>query len=462
MILQSLRQCVWIVLSLGISFQLCNTTVWADGFRNPFQDSAAIAQGNAFRAQVDNPSAIHYNPAGMTQLPGIQHSFGVQLISPNTTFTSPFGVTVENRIEGGAVGLPPPGQLFITANLKDLDVHFLGDLSIGFGLENLFGFANEYPQNGPFATAITKAQLPLLDFKPTMAYKVNEYLSLGIGADIFTFLSFVGEGQSEQLSIATGAIPGTTAGEKLELTGKGTTAGLNVSALITPLRTADGKPRVNLGFIWRSQAVLPLNGELLANGRKVADASTSIRFPEAYEWGLAVWPIRSQAHEWKVEVDVDYLRWSSIRNFDVFLSNGVVLRNPQNWSDAVSVGAGTEYKWLNPSAHPAWEYAVRGGYIRSHTPIPDANFNPAFPDSNVHGISAGLGFFCQGNGHFLWIVQCGDLGEGSLWRKGMALDLAYFVILFEPRTVTGSPIPVINGTYKTTTQSGSLTLRVNF
>ena len=451
-----------VVRALLILLILGRTSAWADGFRNPFQDSAAIAQGNAFRAQVDNPSAIFYNPAGMTQLHGIQHSIGAQFVSPNTTFTSPSGGTVDNSIEGGTVGLPPPAQFFITANLTDLDVDFLGDLSLGLGVINLFGFANEYPQNGPFATVMTKSQLPLLDFKPTMAYKVTDYLSIGIGADIFTFLNFVAEGQFEQHSIATGAIPGTTAGEQLELTGKGTTAGLNVSALITPIRTPDGKPLINLGFIWRSQAVLPLDGTLLANGKKVADASTSLRFPETYEWGLAVWPIRDHAHEWKVEVDVDFVRWSSIRNFDVFLSNGVVLRNPQNWRDAVTIEVGTEYTWLPPPDHPGWEYALRAGYNRSPSPIPDANFNPAFPDSDANGIAAGVGFFCQGNGRFLWVLQCGDEGEGSLWRKGMVLDLAYFVTLFEPRTVTGNPNPVLNGTYKTTTHLGSITFRVNF
>ena len=451
-----------VVRALLILIILGPTSAWADGFRNPFQDSAAIAQGNAFRAQVDNPSAIFYNPAGMTQLDGVQHSIGAQFVSPNTTFTAPSGGTVDNRIEGGTVGLPPPAQFFITANLRDLDIDFLGDLSLGLGVINLFGFANEYPQDGPFATVLTKAQFPLLDFKPTMAYKISDYLSIGIGADIFTFLNFVADGQFEQQSVATGMIPGTTAGDQLELSGKGTTAGLNLSALITPLRTPEGKPRINLGFIWRSQAVLPLDGELLANGRKVADASTSIRFPETYEWGIAVWPTRNHTHEWKVEVDVDFVRWSSIRNFDVFLSNGVVIRNPQNWSDAFTVSAGTEYKWVHPLDHPEWEYAARAGYNRTYTPVPDANFNPAFPDSNINAITVGLGFFCQGNGHFLWIVQCGDEGDRSMWRKGMAWDLAYLVALYEPRTVTGNPNPVLNGTYKTTTHTGSLTFRLNF
>ena len=447
-----------VVFLLGLTISV---PAWGDGFRNPFQDSAAIAQGNAFRAQADNPSAIHYNPAGMTQLEGVQHAIGVQFVNVNTKFQSASGVEVENDL-GGIVGLPPPGQLFITGNLQTFDIPVIQDVTLGLGVESLFGFANKYPKDGPFASAVTRAQLPLLDIKPTMAYKISERISLGLGVDVFTFASFLGEGHSEQQSIAVGNIPGTTPGQELELTGKGTTAGLNASILVTPWMHDIGKPMVNIGFVWRSQAVLKLKGELRADGQKVADAKTSLRFPESYEWGLAIWPIRNSHHEWKVEVDVDYVRWSSIRNFDIFLSNGVELPNPQNWSDGVTVGVGTEKSWLKPLSHPDWDYAVRGGYLRSNSPIPDQNFNPAFPDSDVNVITAGMGFLCRGNGKLLWLISCGDTGNGSLWRKAISLDLAYMALLWKPRKVDGNPNPGVNGRYKTITHTGSLTFRVKF
>src|SRR5947207_3345244 len=44
----------------------------AVGFRMPNQDPEGIARGNAFVATADNPSAIYYNPAGITQLEGDQ------------------------------------------------------------------------------------------------------------------------------------------------------------------------------------------------------------------------------------------------------------------------------------------------------------------------------------------------------------------------------------------------------
>ena len=65
----------------------------SDGFRVLDQGTAATAQGAAFAAQADDPSALHYNPAGMTQLPRVQFYLGTNLVSGNTSFTSTAGAT---------------------------------------------------------------------------------------------------------------------------------------------------------------------------------------------------------------------------------------------------------------------------------------------------------------------------------------------------------------------------------
>jgi len=43
-----------------------------------------------------------------------------------------------------------------------------------------------------------------------------------------------------------------------------------------------------------------------------------------------------------------------------------------------------------------------------------------------------------------------------------SLDLAYQLLLFETRTVTGSPNPAVNGTYRTTNQALVLSFRLAF
>lgn len=95
---QALRKHLQRLLPLSIVLFILldwSSVVRADGIRNPFQGAAAIAQGNAFAAQADDPTAVFYNPAGMTQLHGVQHTAGVQFLNVNTHFTSPTGVRPE-------------------------------------------------------------------------------------------------------------------------------------------------------------------------------------------------------------------------------------------------------------------------------------------------------------------------------------------------------------------------------
>src|ERR1051325_10360072 len=61
----------------------------ATGFRLPDQDAFATARGEAFIATADNPSAIYYNPAGITQLEGSNFRAGAYGIYLHPTYTSP-------------------------------------------------------------------------------------------------------------------------------------------------------------------------------------------------------------------------------------------------------------------------------------------------------------------------------------------------------------------------------------
>ncbi|MBD0306342.1 MAG: outer membrane protein transport protein, partial [Nitrospiraceae bacterium] len=137
------------------------------------QGTAASGMGNTFAAQADDPSAVHYNPAGMTQLRGVQNMFGVLLVGGTTNYTSPTGANVTGD-RNGSVAWPPPGHVYFTANMKDLGVTALGNVTVGVGLNSPFGSIARYPDNGPFRTSVTFNTLPLLDIKPTVAYRINE------------------------------------------------------------------------------------------------------------------------------------------------------------------------------------------------------------------------------------------------------------------------------------------------
>jgi long-chain fatty acid transport protein len=416
------------------------------------QGTAASGMGNAFAAQADDPSALHYNPAGMTQLQGVQFMAGALFSGGSTNFTSPTGVTARGD-RNGSMAWPPPGHIYITANLKDLGVTALGDLSAGIGLTVPFGSLTRWPNDGPFKTVTTFNTLPLLDIKPTLAYKATENLSLGLGADIYTFSGLFGEGQVEKRSIPA---PGVTT----ELFGKDTAAGFNASLLYTALRNADGKPLANIGMVYRSQATLHLSGALLANGAKVSDARATLVLPQILTGAIAIWPVRTSEREWKLELDVDHVGWKSVRNLNVTLGNGATIAQPQNWQNTYAVMLGTEYKWLGLESIPNWEVAIRAGYTNQQNQMPDLTYDPGIPSAELHIVGGGVGFLCKEQGLFLGLMRCGDLGVGLLKPKAIGVDLSFQAALYEDRTVLGNLNPTVDGTYKTTLYTGGASIRV--
>jgi len=434
------------------------TGVEAQALRFQPQGARAAGQGNAFAAQADDASAIHYNPAGLAQVEGIQTVFGSAAVGGSVEYQSRTGVDSRGDFNG-SVNWPPPSHFYLSADLSSVRLPILSSVTVGIGLTSPFGSNVSYPVDGPFNTAVTSAALPLIDIKPTVAYRVTKNLSVGVGVDIYTFASFLGEGHVEQKLVSSGAL-GIPAGSSMELNGTGTGAGVKASLLYTPVRNGDGRPIVSLGFVYRSQAVVPLKGSLVVNGAKIADASTDLVLPQIFTGAVAVWPVRTSNREWKVELDIEYVGWSSNKNLDVYLSNGATFPQPQDWKDVPVIALGTEYRWLNPAWLPHWEIAVRSGYTYTDDPVPDRTFNPATISLPAHTLSLGTGFLCKGTGRLLGIIPCS--GQSPLWPKGIGLDLAYQEWFYESRTVVDNLNPTVNGTYHASVHLGTFSFLTLF
>lgn len=443
---------------VGLLVVVVSSNALAQAIRFQPQGASASGQGNAFAAQADDASAIHYNPAGMTQLSGIQMLFNTHLVGGSIKFTSPAGVNTQGDF-GNVIAWPLPTQSYVTANLRDLGFRHVGNIVIGLGLTTPYALQTHYPLNGPFQTAVTSAALPLLDIKPTVAYQINDQLSIGVGADIYTFTSLVGEGHLEQKFNWPGG-GGIPAGTSVEVNGNGTAVGFNLSLLYTPFRNQDGKPLVNVGLQYRSQARTELTGQFLVNGAVAADTRIPVTLPQMFTLGVAIWPVRTHNHEWKLEFDVDYVRWKSFRSLDIHLSTGGSLPQPLNWRNSPVFMFGTEYKRLHPDILPNWEVALRGGYIYTENQGPDNTFAPAAATLNSHGITLGAGVLCQAGGHFLGLIPCGG-AEGQWYLpKGIGASVAYLSFIHEARSVMGNINPTVDGTYRLWSHIGSLNLNL--
>ena len=204
--------------ALVLSFSLSSVSLaYGEAFRVLGQGNSGTAQGDAFAAQADDPSAVFYNPAGMMQQKGVQLSTSALFIGGYYKFRSPNGQQFKGDLDGSVAINPPPATFYLTADLNSLGdklgVKFLDDFALGIGMNAPFGLVVRWPRNVPFSNVTTFAQLPLVDIKPTVAYKFNEYLSVGTGLDIYTFIGFLGHGKARVRSF----VPPAT---NIELEGK--------------------------------------------------------------------------------------------------------------------------------------------------------------------------------------------------------------------------------------------------
>ena len=123
------------------------------GFRIADQNAEATARGNAFAATADNPSAIYYNPAGITQLEGTRALLGAYAITLESACRS--------RRAGAASHSPTPitnsqsaPQFFVTWKPKDYPI------ALGLGVyAPLRLCASNIPMTRPSAPSPAKASI---------------------------------------------------------------------------------------------------------------------------------------------------------------------------------------------------------------------------------------------------------------------------------------------------------------
>jgi len=147
--------------------------MFALGFRLADQDAEATARGLAFAATADNPSAIYYNPAGITQLDGTRILTGSYAISFREKVTPAAAGSSSFTNTNQEFQLAP--HLFITTKAKNSPFAF------GLGIYSPYGLSVEYPDNTPFRTTARQGKIVYVAINPVVAWKIHQSLSLAAG-----------------------------------------------------------------------------------------------------------------------------------------------------------------------------------------------------------------------------------------------------------------------------------------
>ncbi|MEO3989630.1 OmpP1/FadL family transporter [Pseudocitrobacter cyperus] len=141
------------------------------------EDTALAGAGQAARAQ--DASTIVSNPAGMTRLPDAMFTGGVQAMDGNIDYQLN---NSSQRSPGDVMTVFPNASGFYSQKIND-------DLYAGIGLYGNYGLGIDY---GHWAgdRLIKKSTMVAMTLSPSLAYKLNDRLSVGASANInYGFLS---------------------------------------------------------------------------------------------------------------------------------------------------------------------------------------------------------------------------------------------------------------------------------
>ena len=136
-------------------------------------DNVGLANAGA-AARAQGPSTIASNPAGLSYLEGTQVSAGGQVLFGDLHFERDASRNTSGSGSGNVLEPIPAASFFISHALSDPWV-------IGFGAYGDFGLAQHYNDGWSGRYFVQRASIMGLSLVPSVAYRINEQWSLGVG-----------------------------------------------------------------------------------------------------------------------------------------------------------------------------------------------------------------------------------------------------------------------------------------
>jgi long-chain fatty acid transport protein len=355
------------------------------------QNQSGSGNGNAFAgaaAAAEDAGTVYFNPAGMTNLPeghnialtgtllsrSIKYkdtgtyTLGGVIAAPNITVYAPTG----DGGNAGGLALIPSGYWAYSLS---------PNLRLGLGVSPTFGNETEYDKNFRGFNAGYFGAMEQININPSIAYKINEKVSVGAGLNFAhneTEFKFGMPVQSPTLAV------GAPAGTHIDVKGDDWAVGYNLGAMFQL------SPSTRVGLTYRSNTKFHLEGKqkvsatgatLTALGAVNQDIKATLEMPDSASLAVS----QKLSDRWEMLGDFTWTGWSSID--DVGLKNkqtGVLIKTlSYNFQDTYRVGLGANYQY-----NDAWK--LRFGVAHDKSPVKSAaDRTMTLPDSDRTWLSFG-------------------------------------------------------------------------
>ena len=332
------------------------------------QEQSVKGLGTSFAGSttsIDDASTIYFNPAGMTKLDGAQVNAGVHLLIPHADVDdtgSTFG--------GGAVGGADNGNPFDPTPIPNLYAATPIDLGgqkiwTGLGVSAPFGLGSDYGDDSVFRFDSTETQLTTINVAPSIAYEINENISIGGGVDV----------QYADAELKSAVFAGANGTSTLE--GDDISVGYNVGVTVKPIDST------KVGLHYRSAISHDLDGKIIVAGSGAADidinGGAALDLPDIATIGVE----HSVNDKFRVMGQTTWFGWNNFQTIRAIDENGVERSNvEQNYQNTLAFAVGTEYDFDR-------NLTVRAGYQFDETPTVDEFRTTRTPDGDRHWFSGG-------------------------------------------------------------------------
>src|SRR5262245_45839939 len=233
---------------------IASTQTNAGGFA--VHEQSVYGQGTSFAgiAAGGALSSMYWNPATMTQFAGKGLEVGASALFPfasNTPLPAPAPTLFGSPVGGGTFDT---GNDALLAN-GYFTYQFSPNLWLGMSLNSPFGLSAAFPDLWAGRDyAANSSKLVTYNAAPSLAYRFNDWISVGIGAQIQHATATLNRG-------ATVPVPGPAfAFVDSTLHGDGWAYGLTAGVTLTPT------PTTTIGVGYRSALNQKIDGSLLLTG----------------------------------------------------------------------------------------------------------------------------------------------------------------------------------------------------
>ena len=373
--LSAQRKCAaWIKFTSAMALLSASTIAGANGIG--VNEQSASSAGTAYAGRSSSAldaSTIYGNPAGLTKLKRSEISGGAAVVSVSNDISDAQS-SAPGTNEGDSVPLVVVPFAYMSTPLDDR-------FSVGLGLYAPSGLINDYEgsfqgrYHGSYST--TKE----ITLQPTIAYRINDYVSIGGGPTINHFSAKL------QNYLATGALNN---GQDTLVTIKGddTALGYNVGVLF------DLSDATRWGITYHSKVSYELEGHTEVTGSPSVipldgkyDNTIDLTMPESVDTSIT----HRFNSRWTGYLGATWTRWSRIQKVEAVNSGLSPLgqaaglgrvTEEMNWRDTWSTAVGASLQ-LNQ------QWLLRAGYAYDPSPVRNADRSVRVPVGNRQAVTLG-------------------------------------------------------------------------